>query len=89
MDTGPKLTFSSRPDVRSLSDPMINKKSSVERTSKYLDRLKYAKKVEGRISRNADNSGNENSNSASRINSADASRKVSGAENANTKFNNK
>lgn len=69
--------------MRSLSDPMINKKSNLQKSSVYLERLQLARKVEGRMSRNANASGLD-SNSNSRINSADVSRKVSGAD-ANSK----
>lgn len=82
-NSGPKLTFSTSPVVRSLSDPMLNKTTSLRKSSVYLERLQYAKKVEGRLSRNANATGLDQSQSNSRINSAEGTnRKVSGVDSA-------
>lgn len=76
--------------VRSLSDPMLNKTSNLKRSNVYLERLQYAKKVEGRISRNANSTGLDQSQSNSRINSATGTnRKVSGNDSATANYNSK
>lgn len=74
-DSGPKLTFSNRPVIRSLSNPTINKASLGTKSTAYIDRLQQAMRVESRLSRK--DNGNE-SNSVSRNQSAEGgSRKVS------------
>lgn len=73
-DSGPKLTFSNRPVIRSLSNPTLNKASLGTKSLAQIDRLQQAMRVESRLSRK--DNGNE-SNSVSRNQSAEGSRKVS------------